>query len=99
MKQKGEGNGIDSVSERDRETVINDPHSKIAPAPKDMECIVILNVYNQVQKVSSGMGSVSLNYEHMKDLCSWNHMSKKKYIPLIMNCHNSFMSGVNSKRG
>ena len=87
------------MHDRDRASVVDDPHSKIAPAPKDMECIMILNVYNSVQKVSSGMGSSNITYSHLSDLLRWNGMSRKKYTQLVMNCHNSFMSGVNSKRG
>ena len=99
MEQVGAGNSINDVSDRDKESILSDPFNKLANVPQDMECRMILNVYHSTQKVSNGMSGSVLNYNHLSDNLRWQGMSRKKYTQLVLNCHNYYMSGINSKRG
>jgi len=98
MEQKAQGNGVDSLDERDKESVIDDPFSLIVAAPTDMKSIVALNIFHSTQFTYGMNGINGFNYEHLRDNCKWYRVSKKEFIPLLMSMLNYYIKGINSKK-
>ncbi len=68
---------------------MNDPHSKIAKQPDDMESLLLIDAFNSVFFTDSGM-----DYKSVKDALKWRGLSPKKYVTIIQRLYREFKSGV-----
>ena len=93
----GEGTGIASFSERDREEILNDPHSTIVDFPRDSESRMIVEVFNSTVTESGFSGMSGFNYMSLKDNLRWRGLSRKKYVPLLLNCMIEYLNGAHRR--
>jgi len=97
LEQRGAGNGIDSIEERDKEATLNNPSSKILDYPKDIESLILLRIFTNTPFEYGQNGIVGFNYSALKDQIKWNGLSRKKYINSLLTAVNYFIKGINSK--
>ena len=96
--QLGSGEGIDSFHQRDKEEVLNDPHSSIVAKPNDEESLVIIYIFNSAS-LEYNMGELSgFHYLSLKDSIRWTGLSVKKYVPILLNCMTKYIQGTNKSK-
>ena len=97
MEQKASGVGVDSLSDRDKDSVVNDFFSKIAKFPTDEESLAILSVFYSTNFTFGQNGINGLDFLHLQKNLKWHKMSRRKYTPVLMSCVNMYIKGINSK--
>lgn len=89
----GEGIGIDSLHERDRDNVINDPNSTIIASPSDPEGKMIVEIFNSTPLEYGMAGLMGFNYIALKDTIKWRGLKVKEYVPVLLNCMTAYIEG------
>lgn len=80
------------VDDRDKNSIKNDPHSKVIFL-EDEELVKIANVFLQIPFEYGGMGGiVGKKYEAVKDFLKWNDFDVKVWTPIILNMGNVWAS-------
>ena len=95
--QKGEGSGIDSIEERDRDAVLADPHNTIINHPQDRESMTLIHVFHQTQFEYGMNGLQGFNYIALKDSIKWIGLKPKTYVPFMQACMNKYLSGISRR--
>ena len=98
LEQSGSGTGVDSLDDRDKESVVADHFSSVVARPTDMLSQISLMLFNQVSFTYSGMGSLA-GYEYLraKDSCSWLGLKPKEFIPVISTMVSAYIKGTNNR--
>jgi len=97
MEQKGSGNSLDTVHERDREFALNNEHSEMVEMPNTMECSLIVHIFNTASFEYGMNGLSGFNYQSLKDSIKWSGLKPKYYVNILNNVMNSYIKGIRSK--
>lgn len=97
LEQLGTGKGYDSVPERDREQVANDPHSKIARPPEDVVSKLLMRIFHNTPFIYGQHGITGYNYEGLKDQIKWTGLRPKDFVNVLHTMLNRFIKGTQNK--
>ena len=93
----GAGIGIDSLDDRDKESVISDPFSKIVGKPTDIRSLYIMLIFNSTPYTYNQNGLEGFNYLALKDTIKWHRLRPREFVPILLSVMNYYIKGIHSK--